>query len=489
MSKTFNPGMGVVSRTKSRNASYNNQRKQYPTDLYVRVLEVHPSDGNKGYIDGTNINGKRVRIFIDEEAYLRNEQRQREKRESNQSPQKIKFMGYKIDNNMKKHIEPENPKFKKVIMATQAMYQQTKQINGESVSFYTAKWIDHITNTSSKKFRQAPITLFSTRSNENSNTFSVRYVQVWNDSGSIQLNDKENLQKLAEKFDEANACEDHSITPYVFKFRTLVTNPDKKVVNSERPLVVIHETEGFDYVYLDGSETGTAPTGEFLLSSAEQYQAFIADYQELHDMFPESEFFTEVVYGNSYKATSFGLSYTNAQTGSPLYQMSNTVTGYSVDDNEKVIGKNYGGRMWFLLSPDQTKKVMTADDDGEEKEVEYTEYSNFVNRLYPNVNKNNINYYIPSSALLSRLPENASDEDKQKITLVAIHPALGVVKNSDRKVMNEENDEKVNQRMEKEPDEIHVYDEPETPVQTQHQETSNRPADVPVDDIDDDIPF
>lgn len=483
MSKTFDGGIagGVFNRNSKRSG---NQQKQYPEDLYVEVKEIVAADNNKGYISGVNKNGKNVRVYINQDAYNRNEEYQSKKALAGTSSEKVKFMGHRIDNDMKKHIEPKNTKIKKVIMATQALYETTKKIDGESVSIYKANYIEHVTNL--KKFFYRPVTLFSRVNDEGTN--SVFFFQVWNEK-AISIHNKEELKKLAEKIDEANSVEDFSLVPYGIQFRTLVKTSEAGL-NFERPFVNVAVSRPFDYYKNEGDEKGQNITGDFLLDMFEKYAEYINSNEQLKEAFGDIDLIHEVAYYNSYPATSYGnnMKFKESQTGSPLYQMARTKTGTSVGNSEDcLMGKNYGGRIYIMLSPDQKEEYEDADTG---ETITVIKHSNYVNRVYANVRKNNIHYYIQADNFNKTYE---SEEEELKDSLVAIHSDLSIIR-GERQNVNEDAstmEEQMNNMPEEHFDNVNHEDEEEVTSQSDNSNKSKDNVNVvePVTLDDDDIPF
>lgn len=485
MSKLFDGGISRDFVT--RNSDKKNERRNYPTDMYIEVKNIVPHDSGKGYIEGLNENGKNVRVYINAEAFKRNEEMIAAKKAANKLPDEVTFFGHSIDDLMKKYIE--NKKGKNVVMATGALYHTTKNIDGVQYNIYNANYIENI--PSLIKFKRALITCFSIKKDNGYN--AVRIFQDWADQ-AISLSDKDGIEKLAGKIDEAIACEDFSLARMGFQFRTVIKNTREH--EYARPFQLVNRSARFDL--LKDEEGNHYPVnGEMLIRLAKEYDEYIQNDNDFKAQFPDdTEFFTEVTYYRSLPASqrSKSFNFKDSQTGSPFYQMSRTACGISVGEFEHSIsGKIWGGRMYILSSQDKKEEIV--DKDG--SVIEIKKYSQYVNRAYAGVRLNDIHTFIKTAAV--EVPEDAVEYDAFKMASVEVHPDLRPIFNEQRKEIDANNHEQNPSQEEHDVDTEDDVIETETTTQEDSTETvskakakkteENPVVAQPVDDSDDDIPF
>ena len=157
------------------------------------------------------------------------------------------------------------------------------------------------------------------------------------------------------------------------------------------------------------------------------------------------------------------------KTGSPIYQMITTNTGYSTEvDYEEALPNVWGG-FAFLDIPRDRSIVVEDEETGEEKIV--SQKMNFINRAYMDGSIYNIRTKIKTS----------------HGTSCGIHPNMKAVSSdvSSVNTLSEEEHQSMNSH-------VAFEDESETEQPVTTKGTGQKVADVTpqvIDDVDDDIPF
>jgi len=475
----FNAGRGKI---KTKQVSNSNNNRKWATDLLLEVTEIVAGPKNTGYIQGVNDNGTIFRVHISDEHYAREEENF-QRRLKDGSIKDYKFAGHNIDEDMKNELTPKKGKTRK-IMATQAYYQVQKTIDGEKINFFEARYIENIPQIS--KLKRGIISAVTGYFDREKEAFKINTLGCWNEK-AIKISDTEKLEELAKDIDnclEAIENEDFSKLLKGIMFATAIVNPDAKDVKSDqddkktgpRPLKWVNCSNKFDYVpkYID-EETqeefeGFNITGEFLLEQSKQYAEYIEQHEELHKKYPDAEFVPHVIYFDRYPFSNFVNSFTEKQTGSPLYQMLLATTGLGVGEEDKINGL-FGGIMYFYISPDKL-------EDGEHI------VKNWINRLYSNVYKTNILEYIRPDIF-----DAETDEEHRKLNMASVDTEMATV------FYNK--DSTLSDKMLDKPEEADAYhdEEPENDsnngFESEQPSQSKQEAAAPatVDDVDDDIPF
>lgn len=473
--------MGGVGLRKIKQSQYSGKKRKY--NKAVELIDVVPGLNNQGYIIA-----KPLHVFApfktDAQFHVKINQENYDKNEARPKAMDASFYGHKIDEKMRTAFLEEkfkkqgaNKKWKNIIVLENLEFKTTIKENGESINVYECSYIHNIQAKPDNKYRVA---LISASGYFKDGSYRCSHYLDWGenpqainlplkkDGEFVDLESVKEISELKKQFQKSyeNAHnKDNSTTPMGVKIDAIIPNPnyDPNVFENSHQYTAIYTTEAFDWDknlkdHMDGErfiETITTARNDL--------------YDAYHEEYPNME--VEISVYNVMPASPKSRHNTvlPTQTGSPIYQMITTNTGYSTEvDYEEGVPNVWGG-FAFLDIPRDRSIVVEDEETGEQKIV--SQKMNFINRAYMDGSIYNIRTKIKTS----------------HGTTCGIHPNMKAVSPevSSVNTLSEEDHQNMNSHVEFE-DEVET-EQPVTKQQTG--KTVDTVVAAQVDDVDDDIPF